>query len=174
MKIEAKYQQGLLKLIKEVSLDEINVVNLCAAVKSNRQTFYYHFRDISDVVESILLKEKVLLNTKHKDIEAVCKAIVAYTNSHYSFLSNINKSFCADKVESFYYSYFYASITNLIGEEKKRTYSTILRYLCGLYSSEMTYWISAKRREKAEMLIRRFKVIWNYFINQYHGDLRRI
>ena len=62
MKIESKYQEGLKKLLKEKPLDEINVVMLCDAIKSNRQTFYYHFRDISDVVESILLKEKIMIS----------------------------------------------------------------------------------------------------------------
>ena len=36
MKIEAKFQLGLLKLVKEMPLDEINVVLLCEHVKSNR------------------------------------------------------------------------------------------------------------------------------------------
>ncbi|MDY6276283.1 MAG: hypothetical protein SPL75_02220 [Bacilli bacterium] len=175
MKIEAKFQLGLLKLIKEMPLDEINVVLLCEHVKSNRQTFYYHFRDISDVVESIFLKDKQTFNLKYKNFDEVMKQIVAYMNSKYSFLYAINKSFCSDKEESFFYSYFYSSISNLLGDVKKiPNANSIMRYLCTLYSSEMMYWLAQKRREKVEMLTRRMKVIWNYFTSQYHQDLRKI
>lgn len=175
MKIEAKFQLGLLKLIKEMPLDEINVVLLCEHVKSNRQTFYYHFRDISDVVESIFLKDKQTFNLKYKNFDGVMKQIIAYMNSKYSFLYAINKSFCSDKEESFFYSYFYSSISNLLGDVKKISNgNSIMRYLCTLYSSEMMYWLAQKRREKVEMLTRRMKVIWNYFTLQYHQDLRKI
>lgn len=175
MKIEAKFQLGLLKLIKEMPLDEINVVLLCEHVKSNRQTFYYHFRDISDVVESIFLKDKQTFNLKYKNFDEAMKQIVAYMNSKYSFLYAINKSFCSDKEESFFYSYFYSSISNLLGDVKKiPNGNSIMRYLCTLYSSEMMYWLAQKRREKVEMLTRRMKVIWNYFTSQYHQDLRKI
>jgi len=175
MKIEAKFQLGLLKLIKEMPLDEINVVLLCEHVKSNRQTFYYHFRDISDVVESIFLKDKQTFNLKYKNFDEVMKQIVAYMNSKYSFLYAINKSFCSDKEELFFYSYFYSSISNLLGDVKKiPNGNSIMRYLCTLYSSEMMYWLAQKRREKVEMLTRRMKVIWNYFTSQYHQDLRKI
>ena len=175
MKIEAKFQLGLLKLIKEMPLDEINVVLLCEHVKSNRQPFYYHFRDISDVVESIFLKEKNSLKMKFKDFEGAMKELIAYVNSKYSFLYAINKSFCSDKEESFFYFYFYSTISNLLGDVKKiPNGNSIMRYLCTLYSSEMMYWLAQKRREKNEMLTRRMKVIWNYFTNQYHLDLRRI
>ena len=92
MKIEAKFQLGLIKLIKEMPLDEINVVLLCEHVKSNRQTFYYHFRDISDVVESIFLKEKNTFKMRFKNFDEVIKQLVAYANKKYSFLYGINKS----------------------------------------------------------------------------------
>ncbi len=175
MKIEAKLQLGLLKLIKEMPLDEINVILLCESVKSNRQTFYYHFRDISDVVESIFLKEKASFSMKFKDFEGMMKQITAYVNNKYSFLYAINKSYCNDKEDSFFYSYFYSAISSLLGDVKKiPNGNSIMRYLCTLYSSEMMYWIAQKRREKSEMLIRRMKVIWNFFTSQYHLDLRRI
>ena len=175
MKIEAKFQLGLIKLIKEMPLDEINVVLLCEHVKSNRQTFYYHFRDISDVVESIFLKEKNTFKMRFKNFDEVIKQLVAYANKKYSFLYGINKSFCNEKGQSFFYSYFYSSISNLLGDVKKLPNgNSIMRYLCTLYSSEMMYWIAQRRREKQEMLARRLTVIWNYFTNQYHLDLRRI
>jgi len=175
MKIEAKYQEGLKKLIKDTDLDEINVVNLCNAVKSNRQTFYYHFRDISDVVESILLKEKTMILKPQDTFLGVTKNLLTYINSHYSFLAAINKSYCSDKIVSFFYSYYYTTMSEILKSTKKSMQtSNILRYLCNLYSSELSYWLSSKRKEKPESLTHRFVVIWNYFTEQYHADLRKV
>lgn len=91
MKIEFAYQEGLKKLIKEKPLDEINVVMLCEECNSNRQTFYYHFRDISDVVESIFLKAKVGYAKKLLDYEPILKEMINYINTNYNFVSAINK-----------------------------------------------------------------------------------
>lgn len=170
MRIEEKYQQGLKQLIKEKPLDEINIVLLCKLVKSNRQTFYYHYRDLSDVVESILLKEKIKYNSKIFDFDSALKSAVAYINSNYSFLYSICCSFASDKVDSFFYSYFNILFTSY-SKSNNKINKTIIRYLCNLYSNELMYWIIKKRREKQTDLINRFKVIWNYFSNDYLIDI---
>lgn len=175
MKIEQKYQEGLKRLIKEKHLDEINVVMLCEAVKSNRQTFYYHYRDISDVVDSIFLKEKIGQGKIMYDFEANLKAMIAYLNSNYSFVSAINNSFASDKFFSFLYSYFYNKISSICKNEGKDPYAhrTIIRYLSNIYSSELQTWIRNKRKEHQETLMKRFLVIYNYFTTQYSIDLRK-
>ena len=98
MKIEAVYQESLKKLIKEKPLDEINVVMLCDDCKSNRQTFYYHFRDISDVVESIFLKAKVGYAKKLLDYEAILKEIQANGFCQYTMSRNMSIIGDADKI----------------------------------------------------------------------------
>ena len=172
MKIESRYQEGLKKLLKEKPLDEINVVMLCNAIKSNRQTFYYHFRDISDVIDSIFLKEKIGYGKNLLDIDSINKAVVAYINSNYSFLSAVHSSFASDTINSFFYSLYYQKITSLT-KENKRVTPAVIRYLCNLYSNELVYWIASKRREKQNHLLQRFVVLWEYFTNQYYIDLKK-
>lgn len=175
MKIETKYQEGLKRLIKEKQLDEINVVMLCDAVKSNRQTFYYHYRDISDVVDSIFLKEKIGQGKILPDFESSLKAMIVYLNNNYSFVSAINNSFAQDKFTSFLYSYFYNKLSLIYKSEGKDPYAfrSILRMLSSIYSSELRVWISNKRKEHQERLIKRFIVVYNYFTTQYSAELRR-
>ena len=172
MKIEAVYQESLKKLIKEKPLDEINVIMLCDDCKSNRQTFYYHFRDISDVVESIFLKAKVGYAKKLLDYEAILKEMVTYLNNNYNFVSAINKSYSQEKLYSFLFSYFYSRVgmllrnNNIVGTE-------ITRYISTLSANELIYWIGNKRKEKVPQLIKRLNTIFIYFVNQYQSDLKR-
>ena len=71
MKIEYKFCDGLIELMKKTPLDQINVVMLSDHIGSNRQTFYYHFRDIGDVIDSILYQDKKIYLTKIFDFEQI-------------------------------------------------------------------------------------------------------
>ena len=54
MKSDLVIKNRLLKDISQRSLDSITVSSICEELKIKRQTFYYYFRDIYDVIESIL------------------------------------------------------------------------------------------------------------------------
>jgi len=168
MRIESTYQEGLKQLIKEHELDEINVVMLCAEVKSNRQTFYYHFRDISDVVQSIMLKEDI--KEQSKSMKECVQNVVAYTNAHFEFLSAINKSFCSDIIQDFFYRYFHKNLMKLLNKEIP-TFQDAVRNLCILFSNELCFWISTNRKENQTHLIHRFLCVKNYFENEYPKNM---
>lgn len=173
MKIETKYRDGLKTLMKTTSLDEINVVMLCEHVKSNRQTFYYHYRDLSDVVESIFLKERIGYGTKIYDFDNIIKPLIAYINSNNHFLLAVASSFACDKLENFLYSYFYQKTTQYLKNAGKfedinnADLQAIIRYICSLFSNEMFYWLTNKNKEKQTHLHKRLTIIWNYFVEEY-------
>lgn len=172
MKIEAAYQEALKKLIKEKPLDEINVVMLCERCDSNRQTFYYHFRDISDVVESIFLKAKVGYAKKLLDYESILKEMINYLNANYNFVSAINKSYSQEKLYSFMFSFFYSRIGMLLKNHKIGGIE-ITRYMSTLSANELEFWIGSKRKEKIPSIVKRLNTIFIYFVNQYQSDLKR-
>lgn len=171
MRIETKYREGLKHLMKKVPLDDINVVMLSESVKSNRQTFYYHFRDIGDVIEAIFLKEKVSPNNKPHDFDSLIKPLIAYINANRSFLLNISNSYLNDKIEQFFYSYFYqktiAYLKAYKNEQVLNYQNYIARYIASIFSKEMAYWLNNSNKEKANHLIKRLTPIWNYFVDQY-------
>ena len=173
MKTEQVFQEGLKTLLKVKPLDEINVIMLCDYVKSNRQTFYYHFRDIADVVDSTFLKAKVGYGKKLLDYEPILKEMINYISTNYQYVSSINKSYASDKLYSFFFSYFYLKVGNLL---KNHNYvgQEITRYISVLSSQELIFWISNKRKEKNVLLIKRLNTIWRYLVTQYQSDLKRV
>ena len=48
---------SLLKLLKQKSVDKVTVKDICDECEINRNTFYYYFSDIYDVLDSILVEE---------------------------------------------------------------------------------------------------------------------
>ena len=173
MKTEQRFQEGLKSLLKSKPLDEINVIMLCDYIKSNRQTFYYHFRDISDVVDSTFLKAKVGYGKKLLDYEPILKEMINYISTNYQYVSSINKSYASDKLYSFFFSYFYLKVGNLL---KNHNFAgvEITRYISVLSSQELIFWISNKRKEKNVLLIKRLNTIWRYLVTQYQSDLKRV
>lgn len=53
MKNEIEIKKVFLKLIYSKPIETINVSSICDELKIKRQTFYYHYRDIFELVESI-------------------------------------------------------------------------------------------------------------------------
>ena len=173
MKIEIRYREGLKELMKTMPLEDINVVMLCEYVKSNRQTFYYHYRDIADVIELIFLKERVGYGVKIFSIENVLKPLIAYINSNHQFLHAVAVSFASDKLENFFYSYFYQQSLKYfkhVGLDQRinaNDLRDIGRYISSLFSKEMLYWVINKRSEKQNELQTRLTILWNLFIDKY-------
>lgn len=173
MKIELVFQEGLKTLLKEKPLEEINVIMLCDLVKSNRQTFYYHFRDISDVVDAIFLKSHVGYGKKLLDFESIIKELINYISENIQFVSAVNKSYASDKFYSFMFSYFYTKVGNLL-KNHNISGSEITRYISVLSANEINFWISNRRKEKIASLTKRLVTVWHYLVNQYQSDLSRL
>ena len=173
MKTEQKFQEGLRTLLKTKPLDEINVIMLCDFIKSNRQTFYYHFRDISDVVDSTFLKAKVGYGKKFLDYEPILKEMISYISENYQYVSAVNNSYASDKLYSFFFSYFYLRIGNLL-KNHRFSGQEITRYMSVLSAQELIFWISNKRSEKNASLIKRLNTIFRYLVTQYQSDIKRV
>ena len=117
MKTESKYREALKELILTKPLEEITVQVLCDKVNTPRQTFYYHFRDIYDVINSIILEEKIDRSNEIK-IQSIIKNTITYTNKNFQFLYSLMNSYAKDLIIEFYYSHFYKKIGENLTEVK--------------------------------------------------------
>ena len=59
MKTEHRLAEALKNMMSELPLEEISVAALTRRCKVNRQTFYYHFNDIYDLLALVFLNEKI-------------------------------------------------------------------------------------------------------------------
>ena len=48
---------SMLKLLQEKSIDKITVKDICEMCEINRNTFYYYYRDIYEVLEDFIKRE---------------------------------------------------------------------------------------------------------------------
>ena len=74
----ARFKYALKEMMNEMPLEDINVTALCARCGCHRQTFYYHFQDIYDLVAAILLTEDLGKFETAKTIREALRAFVLY------------------------------------------------------------------------------------------------
>ena len=76
MKTEYRLAEALKNMMSEVPLDSISVTSLTRRCHVNRQTFYYHFHDIYDLLTLVFLDEKVPHVEEAKNIEEGSNAVL--------------------------------------------------------------------------------------------------
>ena len=101
------------------------------------------------------------------------KEMINYISANYQYVSAINKSYASDKLYSFFFSYFYLKVGNLL-KNHKFFGQEIIRYISVLSAQELNFWISNKRAEKNASLIKRLNTIWRYLVTQYQSDIKRV
>ena len=89
--------QQMLAMMRERSIDKITVKALIEACDISRQTFYYHFRDIMDVLEWILSQsmERMLQRSlKSGSPQEAMEIFIRETEENKDLIRNSFRSFC--------------------------------------------------------------------------------
>ena len=74
---EKNIQETFLKLLETHEVDEIDVQLIATTLKIKRQTFYYHYKNMYDLIYSIY-KSKVLYVNDAKSIDSIIKTFLKF------------------------------------------------------------------------------------------------
>lgn len=114
--------QALKELLGEKPLDKITVVDIVNRCEVNRQTFYYHFQDIYDLIEWIFLNEttKALSDNKTYDTWQVgFLDVFDYIIANKKLIQNLYKSIAREQLETFLYKEVYNLLISIVNEKAK-------------------------------------------------------
>ena len=98
---EAKFKYALKDMMKTRPLEEVNVTLLCQAIGCHRQTFYYHYQDIYDLIAAILLNENLPEVEKAENPDDLFAALLRYIKENFSFLRATYNSAARDLADEF-------------------------------------------------------------------------
>lgn len=141
MMTEAKFKHALRTMILEMPLEEINVKGLCERCHCHRQTFYYHFENIYDLLDAIFLTEEVKGLDNATEPEEVLVALVSYMKENFDFVKAVSASSARDLVIDFVESKITTKLFPLLhlqDNEKlsKDAYRSIARRYAHIVSEE--------------------------------------
>ena len=111
---------ALKKLLQKKFLDDITVKELVEECEVNRQTFYYHFRDIYDLLEWTLLNEtsKALGGKKtYATWQEGFLNIFEWVQKNKAMVSNIYHSVSREHIERHLYEITYDLLIGVVEEQ---------------------------------------------------------
>ena len=106
------------ELARTKSIDKITVKDIVEACHITRQTFYYHFQDIYDLIAAIFLNESMRLLDKAKSAKESIKALLNYAKENFAFLRSTYNSAARDLTDDFLFGKINAKLLSLWGKDE--------------------------------------------------------
>ena len=153
MKTEHRLAEALKEMMSEMALDDISVTLLVKKCRVNRQTFYYHFHDIYDLLTLVFLDEKIPGIEDANSIDSMIRCIFSYYQKNAQFIDATNNSAAQDLFEEFIYNATYKTILRIINEQpdsKKLHHNdrkAIARFYSQAYSHSIVYYLSTYKNK---------------------------
>ena len=111
--------ETLKKILQEKSLDKVTVVDIVEASAINRQTFYYHFKDIYDLVEWTFLTDNTQSLSGKRSYATWQQGylqIFDYVRENKSFIKHVYYSEGREILTRFLYDITYKLLLGVIDE----------------------------------------------------------
>ena len=160
--------EALCQLLETKTLEKITVKDIVARCGVNRQTFYYHFQDIYDLVEwSCLedarkaLEEKKTHDTWQQGFIQIFKAI----QENKPFIMNVYHCVDREQVEKYLKSLTDNLLMGVIDEESvdMKVREEDKKFIARVYSYSfiglMLDWIKDDMKEAPEKIVHRFALV---------------
>lgn len=168
MKTEFKFAQALKSLMAEKPLDDISVMALTRKCHVNRQTFYYHFHDIYDLLTLVFLHEKIENIEKCKNFHDLITEIYHYYEANQGFIDATLASAGKDLFQEFLYNACYQSTMGFInGYQVAKTISaeqkkSVARFYASAIAFSICYYLANYKNKTLNKLLNQFA-----FLNQF-------
>ena len=168
-------EESLKKLLLKKPLDKITISDLTEDCGISRMTFYYHFKDIYDLVEWVCvedaaraLEDKKTYNTWQQGFLQIFQAV----EEDRPFIMNVYHSVSREQVELYLYKLTYDLLIGVVEEksqgipvrdEDKKFIADFYKFA---FVGLMLDWIRGDMRESPERIVDRLSTL-------IHGDLSR-
>lgn len=158
MKTEYRLAEALKNMMSEVPLDSISVSALAKKCHVNRQTFYYHFHDIYDLLTLVFLNEEIPHAEESKNTKDLLKCIYNYYSKNKGFidatLDSAGKQLVEESLHNVCYKVFLKFVGNVQDGKKLHINDrkTIARFYALGYSHTIVYYLSTYKNKTLEGL----------------------
>lgn len=153
--LETILKEKFINLLNTRNLDEIDVNLLCEEVKIKRQTFYYHYKNIFDLIYDIV-KDKPFILSETNSIEVILKGLFNQYFESYEFFSDILESSANEIITEMIFSYLYKSFSEYLAKYKLGIDSKkdLARFFANSLTYQSTYYLNQKEYSSNEIVLK--------------------
>lgn len=161
-------EQSLKNLLLKKPLTKITVADIAEDCGINRMTFYYHFKDIYDLVEwscqedaSRALAGKKTYETWQQGLLQIFQAVL----DNKPFILNVYRSVSREQVENYLYRVTYDLLEGVVEEkaqgmsvrqEDKELIATLYKYL---FVGLMLDWIKGDMKGDPQVMVQKLELV---------------
>lgn len=165
---------SLLKLLEDKSIDKVTVKDICETCEINRNTFYYYFSDIYEVLEALMKYETEKSLKEDENVESFYEE---FLSKYHLVLENkkavwhIYNSKDRDLVLDFFYTITETFVKKYVIREAEGTglSEEDIQFITDFYGNSMIgntlRWLNAGMPDKQEELIRRLSASYQATIH---------
>lgn len=155
-------EASLKNLLLQKPLDKITINDIAEDCGINRMTFYYHFKDIYDLIEWSCMEEskKALAGKKTYDTwQQGFLQIFEAVRDNKPFIINVYRSVSREHVETYLYKITYDLLINVVNEKAKdmavadEAKAFIANYYKYAFVGLMLDWINNDMKEDPNIII---------------------
>lgn len=166
---------ALKEVMKTKSFDKITIKDLTDFCSINRQTFYYHFVDINDLLQWIVYEDakNVLKNNKTAETwEKGYLDILTHLKDEKNFVSNLYHSLSLSELQSYLYKITYDLMYGVVNEEaqgksvKEEDKIFIANFLKYAFVGLTLDWIKHDFKESPAILVEKIGATCTGMINR--------
>lgn len=168
-------KNSLMNLLRQKPLDKITINDIAEDCGISRMTFYYHFKDIYDLVEWTCVEEarkalegKKTYDTWQQGLMQVFQAV----RENKPLIVNVYRSISRDHVEDYLYKLIYPLLLDVVRENavglnvSQEDQEYIAHFYKFAFVGLMLEWIRKDMQPDPQRIVDRLDVI-------IHGDIRR-
>jgi AcrR family transcriptional regulator len=138
---EITIQNKFIKLLDRYKIDEIDVNMICKSLGIKRQTFYYHYKNIYDLIYSIFYKKRLEASNPLK-FELIVSDAIDFIFSDEVFYREVAASNARDILSGFITSFLFKSFFMYLDQYKLDSIKRkdIAHYMADSISQEIIYY----------------------------------
>lgn len=155
-----------MELLEDYSLDNISVVMICEKAGVSRQSFYYHYRDIKDVFETLTASEITLelrhCNTYHTWVKGF-ETILNYLHDRKKRMMHVYRSSYNEAFRKFVHDLGYEIISKAVTQcafdnhviIDRGDAKFIVRYYCAVFMDILDDFFEDEMNDDIDEIVRR-------------------
>lgn len=152
-KTEKRIQNTFFKLLKTYEINQIDVTKICKASKITRQTFYYHFESVYDLIFAIYI-DKNIESKNSSSIKDIVSDFVSFLYEDEKFNKDVVESNASSVLSEVSFSFLFQTILKYLKKydidgEKKRI---VARFLARAIGEEILYLFSLITTKKEDIV----------------------
>ena len=160
--VEKSIKTTFLNLLETNDIESIDVKLVCDTLGIKRQSFYYHYKNIYDVICALYADDELEVGDSDS-FEAIIQGLIDYLYKNENFNKDVLNSGAKDILEEYTFSYLYRSFNIFLEKYELRIDSKkdISRFFSKAIAEQLLYYFAHGDYSKQEI----FKKL-TYLINE--------